>query len=99
MTRRSPIAVFLLPFVTFGFYALFWFVRTKTEMNSRGAKIPTAWLLLIPIVDIYWLFKFSQGVDHVTGGRMSAAAAFLLSLFLSTIGYAVIQSSLNSVAS
>jgi len=98
MTRRSPIAVLLLPFVTFGFYSLFWAVRTKTEMNSRGAKIPTAWLLLIPIANFYWLFKFSQGVDHVTGGRMSAAAAFLLSLFLSIIGYAVIQSSLNSAA-
>ncbi|TFH09626.1 MAG: DUF4234 domain-containing protein [Candidatus Atribacteria bacterium] len=98
MTRRSPIAVFLLPFVTFGFYALFWIVRTKTEMNSRGAGIPTAWLLLIPIVNIYWLYRFAQGVDHVTGGRMSTAAAFLLTLFLGTIGYAVIQSSLNDVA-
>lgn len=99
MTRRSPIAVFLLPFVTFGFYALFWIVRTKTEMNSRGAGIPTAWLLLIPIASIYWLYKFSQGVDHVTGGIMSTATAFLLSIFLGTIGYAVIQSSLNSAAS
>jgi len=98
MTQRSPIGVFLLSLVTFGFYALYWAVRTKTEMNSVGATIPTAWLLIIPIANIYWVVKFVQGVEYVTHGKMSAGVAFLLWFFLGVIGYAVIQSSLNDAA-
>ncbi len=53
MKNRSPIAVFLLPMFTFGIYGLVWLVKTKNEMNSLGAKIPTAWLLIIPFVNLY----------------------------------------------
>ncbi|MGB2983061.1 MAG: DUF4234 domain-containing protein [Candidatus Bipolaricaulia bacterium] len=95
MTRRSPAAVFLLPFVTFGIYSLYWLVRTKTEMNSAGAQIPSAILIIIPIANWYWLWKFCVGVEHVTNRGMSAPAAFLLQFFLGIIGEAIIQSELN----
>lgn len=97
LSRRSPAAVFLLPFVTFGIYALYWLVRTKTELNATGAKIPTAILLIIPIANLYWLWKFGEGVDYVTDRRMSTGVAFLLVLFLDIIGSAIIQSQLNQV--
>jgi hypothetical protein len=97
LSRRSPAAVFLLPFVTFGIYALYWLVRTKTELNAAGAKIPTAVLLIIPIVNLYWLWKFGEGVDYVTDRRMSTGVAFLLVLLLDIIGSAIIQSQLNQV--
>lgn len=97
LSRRSPAAVFLLPFVTFGIYALYWLVRTKTELNAAGAKIPTAILLIIPIANLYWLWKFGEGVDYVTDRRMSTGVAFLLVLFLDIIGSAIIQSQLNHV--
>ena len=98
MTRRSPAAVLLLPFVTFGIYELYWLVRTKTEMSAQGAKIPTAWLLIVPIAGWYWLWRFSVGVQHVTGGKTSAATSFLLYFFLSVIGAAIIQNELNKAA-
>ena len=47
MKRRSPIAVLLLGVFTAGIYMLFWLVKTKGEMNSKGEKIPTAWIWLI----------------------------------------------------
>lgn len=97
LSRRSPAAVFLLPFVTFGIYALYWLVRTKTELNAAGAKIPTAILLIVPIANLYWLWKFGEGVDYVTDRRMSTGVAFLLVLFLDIIGSAIIQSQLNQV--
>ena len=43
MKHRSPIAVFLLPLITFGIYSIYWKVKTKGEMNEKGAQIPTAW--------------------------------------------------------
>ncbi|HUC90193.1 MAG TPA: DUF4234 domain-containing protein [Patescibacteria group bacterium] len=96
MKRRNPIAVFLLPFITFGIYALVWSVKTKCEMNRLGAKIPTAWLMIVPIVNIWWFWKYCEGVDQVTKGKMSQVIAFILIFVLGTIGMAIIQDSFNN---
>ena len=98
MTRRNPIMVVLLPILTLGIYYLVWYVTTKNEMNTRGANIPTAWLLVIPIANFFWIWEFSKGVELVTNKGMGAGAAFVLLLFLGTIGGAIVQSNLNKVA-
>jgi len=46
MEHRSPIMVFFVSLITFGIYGLVWYVKTKNEMNAKGAQIPTAWLLI-----------------------------------------------------
>jgi len=97
MKRRSPILVLVLSIITFGIYALVWYVITKGEMNRRGARIPTALLIIVPLVNIYWLWKFCEGVGHVTKERMSGPVAFLMMFFLSVIGMAIVQNSLNNV--
>jgi Domain of unknown function (DUF4234) len=96
MQTRSVAGVIILTIVTFGIYALIWHVKTKNEMVEQGADIPTAWLLIVPIANIYWYWKWCGGVDYVTGGKMNQAVAFLLSLLLGLIGMAVVQDSLNS---
>ena len=53
MKNRNPILVILLALITFGIYSLVWFVKTKNEMNTKGATIPTAWLIIIPLVNYY----------------------------------------------
>ena len=98
MTKRTPIAILLLPIVTLGIYSLYWLVRTKTEMNNCGAEIPTAWLLVIPFAGFWWEWKFGEGVDKVTHGHMSTGVAFLLLFFLGNIGAMIIQSELNKEA-
>lgn len=97
MTKRSPFAVFILPVVTFGIYSLVWFVKTKNEMNSKGSKIPTAWLMIVPIANLYWLWKFSEGVETTTKNALSGVVSFILLLLLGNIGMAVIQSKLNAI--
>jgi hypothetical protein len=97
MTKRSPVAVFILPLVTFGIYALVWSVKTKNEMNSKGASIPTAWLLIVPIANLFWLWKFSKGVETVTRNGLSGVVSFILLLLLGCIGMAVVQSKLNTI--
>jgi hypothetical protein len=52
MKNRNVVAVVLLPFVTFGIYSIYWEVVTKNELNAQGAQIPTAWLLIVPFVNI-----------------------------------------------
>ncbi|MDO8687854.1 MAG: DUF4234 domain-containing protein [Dehalococcoidales bacterium] len=98
MKHRDPIMVILLSLITLGIYTLVWSVRTKNEMNTKGAQIPTAWLSIIPFVNWYWWWKFSEGVEIVTSKAMGTGTAFLLLFFLGTIGMAIIQDKLNKVA-
>jgi len=97
MTRRSFVVVILLTFLTFGIYSLYWLVKTKLEMNRQGAQIPTAWLLIVPIVNIYWIWKYCEGVETVTERQMSGPVAFLLLWLLGVIGVAILQIQFNKV--
>ena len=98
MTQRNPAAVFILCFITFGIYGIVWYVKTKGEMNAKGAEIPTAWLMIIPIVNWYWLWKWSQGAEKVTAGASSAGLNFILMFLLGPIGAAILQSKFNQVS-
>ena len=99
MRNRSPIAVVLLTLVTLGIYGIYWEVSTKIEMTKRGAEIPTAWLIIIPIANLWWIYKYCLGVEKVTDGKMSAVLALVLMLVLSVISMAIIQDSFNKVGS
>ena len=99
MKNRSPIAVLLLPIITFGIYSLYWLVATKTELNEKAAdKAPTAWLLIVPIANFYFLWKYAGAADQATKGVAAQGATFALLLLLGPIGQAVVQSWYNKVA-
>lgn len=97
MKHRSPLAVFFLPFVTFGIYSIVWEVKTKNEMVSLGSEIPTAWLLIIPFANYYWLWKYCEGVEKITNGETSAVLAFVLLFLLGVIGMAILQNEFNKI--
>src|SRR5579872_6153303 len=97
MTKRSPIAVFFLSIFTFGIYIIVGRVKTKGEMNRLGSNIPSAWLLIIPFVNIWWLWEYAGGVEKVTNKAMSQVVAFILLVLLSAIGDAVIQDAFNKI--
>jgi hypothetical protein len=96
MTKRSPIAVALLPLVTLGISYFLWLLNTEREMRTLKADIPTMWLVLVPFVSYYWMWKFSQGVELVTKGRANATGTFLLLFLLGSIGGAIVQDQLNN---
>ncbi|HWU91000.1 MAG TPA: DUF4234 domain-containing protein [Kofleriaceae bacterium] len=95
MNKRSVAAVVILSIITFGIYSIVWFVKTKDEMVKQGADIPTAWLIIVPIASIYWMWKWSGGVDHATRGKSAQAVTFILVFLLGLIGMAIVQSALN----
>ncbi len=67
-------------------------------MNALGEKIPTAWIWLVPFVGtIYWQWKYSEGVEHVTKGKTSGVLAFVLLFLLGFIGQAIVQSEFNKI--
>jgi hypothetical protein len=95
MKERSVAGVIILTIFTFGIYALIWHVKTKNEMNQAGAGIPTAWLLLVPFVSIYWIWKWCGGIEYISRERMTAPVAFLVHAFLPLIGMAILQDTMN----
>jgi hypothetical protein len=99
MKHRSPAAVLLLPIVTFGIYSLYWLVATKNDINKVASpQVPTAWLLIVPIANFVFLWKYAVGAEQATKGAASQGATFALLLLLGPIGGAVVQSWYNNVA-
>jgi ABC-type transport system involved in multi-copper enzyme maturation permease subunit len=94
--------VIALSFFTFGIYPFIWLVKTKNEMNRYpGVYIYPAWYLLIPFLNLYWLWLFAKGVSTVTNRPRNTNAIEIICyiLFLWCFGMAVIQSDLNKVPS
>ena len=95
LKRRSPVAVFLLPIITLGIYQIVWYAKTRGELNLAGAKVPTTWCIIVPILNIFWLVWLAQAIKTVTG-KSSAVGTALLLILLSALGAAIVQSGLNS---
>jgi len=95
MKRRSPFAVFFLPWFTFGIYSIYWLVQTKVNINKLGGRIPTAWLVIVPLVNLWWFWRYCEEVEEVTEGGMSMVVTFLLLVFLANLGQAIVQSQFN----
>lgn len=54
---------------------------------------------MIPIVgQVWWLWKYSEGVEHVTCEKLNAPVVFLLCFLLGPIGQAIVQDSFNKTA-
>jgi len=96
--HRNIFLVYLFSIITFGIYAIYWMVSTKNEMNKLGAKIPTAWLLIVPIANIYWTYKYCEGfAEHVKKDN-NGILWFILYILVGIIMPAIVQSELNKLA-
>ena len=60
MKKRNLAAMIILMLITCGLYIIYWFVATKTELNARGAKIPTVWLFIVPLGNLYFLYRYAE---------------------------------------
>lgn len=98
MKKRNLAAMILLMFITCGLYIIYWFVATKTELNARGAKIPTAWLFIIPLGNLYFFYRYAEAFaadvlddkDHTT-----ALLYFILLALFMPIGIIICQDRIN----
>jgi Domain of unknown function (DUF4234) len=96
---RNPIAVVILSFVTFGIYCVYWMLSTKSEMESFGAKLPTAWLVIIPIANIYFLYKYCEAFSAYVKKDNLGIVWFLVFWVLFPMGMVFVQVELNKYAS
>ena len=70
MVKRNLFLVWILTSLTQGLYTLFWYVKTKREMTNLGESIRPAWMLIIPVVNWYWLWNYSQAVSKVINQKL-----------------------------
>mgnify|MGYP000386118106 CR=1 FL=1 len=98
LSRRSLIKVYVFGIITLGIYFIYWLIKTKNEMNSLGAEIPTAWLLIIPIANIYWLYRYAEGFSKVIKKDNNPGLWFILFWLVPIIIPAIVQSELNKIA-
>ena len=70
MVKRNLLLVWLLTSLTQGLYTLFWYAKTKREMTDLGESIRPAWMLIIPVVNWYWLWNYSQAVSKVINQKL-----------------------------
>ena len=70
MVKRNLLLVWLLTSLTQGLYTLFWYVKTKREMTNLGESIRPAWMLIIPVVNWYWLWNYSQAVSKIINQKL-----------------------------
>jgi len=95
--RRNPALVIIFTIITFGIYGMYWFVKTKNEINSLGAEIPTAWLLIIPIANLYWEYKYAEGFSKYVKKDDNAVLWFFLLLFVTPVAMIIFQVELNKL--
>ena len=94
--ERNVVVVYLLGIFTFGIYFLYWFIQTKREINDNfGAEIPTCWLLIIPIANIYWMYKYAEAYSLYVLKDDNKILWALLFILISIITPALVQIELN----
>ncbi len=96
--HRNIFLVYLFTILTFGIYGIYWEVSTKNEMNRLGAEIPTGWLLIIPIANLYWAYKYCEGFSHKVKKDNNAVLWFIAYVLVWIVMPAIVQSELNKLA-
>ena len=96
--KRNIVAVYLLSIITLGIYGIYWEVKTKDEINSLGGDIPTAWLIIVPIASIYWLYKYADSFSNKVKKDKNGILWFIVFWLIAIIMPAIVQSELNKIA-
>ncbi|MCX6773796.1 MAG: hypothetical protein NTY68_02240 [Candidatus Micrarchaeota archaeon] len=73
----NPLVAVVLYMFTFGLFPIYWYYKNKVELNSKGAQIPTFWLMIIPIANIYLIYKIMEGYIKVTKSSSSPIMYFI----------------------
>ncbi len=73
-------------------------VQTKKEMNEMGGEIPTAWLIIIPVANIYWAYKYCEAFATYVKKDNNTILWFVLYILVGIVMPAIVQLELNKLA-
>lgn len=94
MRRKQLGTLLLCMFIPL--FGVYWLVETKNELKKRtGMPLLSGWWIAVPFGSIYFLWKWSQGVEKATGFKQMNA--FLFMLFIAPYGIWVLQGKFNEL--
>lgn len=97
--NRNIALVYIYGILTLGIYFIYWEISTKNEINDEfKTDIPTGWLLIIPIANIYWLYRYAEAFVTKVKGDDDTALWFIIFLLAGIIMPWIVQSELNKLA-
>ena len=100
--RRNLLGQVVLYIITLGIYGIYWFYSTLDEMVTyRGERAESClWTigLLIPIVNLFSLWKYASTVDKVTNQKYPTILMWLLGIFVFPAVWVLVRLELNSMA-
>ncbi|MBA2279441.1 DUF4234 domain-containing protein [Candidatus Saccharibacteria bacterium] len=77
-------------------YGLYWLIDTaKVLRRETGQKIPTAFLLVIPIANYWWMWRYGQVAEVYTKGKVQGVLVFILLVLVGSIGMGILQDTYN----
>jgi|GEM_PF-1489490 len=88
LKHRSLFLITLLTIITFGIYQIYWYFITKTEMNvlnGKEYKVPFFLWFFIPIINIWWFWRFAKAIEKSTKGNVGRWTAFFAPVLLSAL--------------
>lgn len=92
--HRSILGITLLTIITFGFYQIYWYFITKTEMNvvnGKAVKVPFFLWFFIPIINIWWFWRFAKAIEKITKDNVGRWSAFLAPLVFNIISVLLVS--------
>ena len=95
--KRNPALVIIFSILTLGIYLIYWFVQTKEEMKLLGADIPSAWLLIVPIGNVYLLYKYCEGFSDFVKRDKMGVVWFIVAFTFPAVLPVIIQVELNKL--
>jgi hypothetical protein len=88
LKHRSLLGITILTILTFGIYHIYWYFITKTEMNvinGKTIKVPFFLWFFIPVINIWWYWRFAKAIEKITKENVNRWAAFIAPLVLSVL--------------
>ncbi len=86
----------LLVVIVSGFYSLYWLIDTARVLRREtGERIPLAILLVIPLANYWWMWRYGSAAEKYTSGKVQGVLGFILLALLGPIGMGILQDSYN----
>lgn len=77
-------------------YTLYWSVSTARALRAKtGMPIPNSVLLIIPLANYWWMWKYGQAAEKFVKDKVQAVLVFVLIALLGSVGNAIMQDYYN----
>ena len=96
MQKRSLVTMFFLGLATLGIYFVYWFFATRRELVEKGAEIHSAWFSIIPILNVYFLYKYSEAFNKYVSKDNSVINYTLLLILVPGGSEFILQNLINN---